>query len=237
MNVLNADELMAYNGKEGKPIYIAYKGDVYDVTGSRLWKGGVHMLRHHAGTDLTSDIQAAPHTAEILQRYPKVAAFTKEVSPEQRMPPVLSRLIKRFPFLRRHPHPMTVHFPIVFMFAATIFTLIYLGTGMESFESTAFHCLAAGLLFTPIVIATGYYTWWLNYWARPMKPVIIKQRCSIVLLATEVVALILRIAIPDILSPIRLVSIIYLIPVCSLFPLVTIIGWHGATLTFPLDKE
>jgi predicted heme/steroid binding protein/uncharacterized membrane protein len=237
MNVINTDDLKAYNGKEGKPAYIVYEGDVYDVTESRLWKGGTHMLRHHAGADLTSEIQAAPHTPEVLQRYQKVALLSKGAAAQETMPLLGSRLMKRFPFLRRHPHPMTVHFPIVFMFSATIFTLLYLCTGIESFESTGLHCLAAGLLFTPIVMATGYYTWWLNYSARPMKPVIIKQRCSILLLATETITFIWRLSVPDILSPIRPASAAYLVLVCSLFPLVAVVGWFGSTLTFPLEKE
>ena len=79
------------------------------------------------------------------------------------MPAMLSRLLVRFPMLRRHPHPMTVHFPIVFAFSAAVFTLLYLVTGIASFESTALHCLGAGLLFTPVAMTTGYFTWWLNY--------------------------------------------------------------------------
>ena len=36
-------ELQQYNGKNGNPAYIAYKGTVYDVTGSDLWKDGRHQ--------------------------------------------------------------------------------------------------------------------------------------------------------------------------------------------------
>ena len=48
-----------------------------------------------------------------------------------------------FPMLRRHPHPMTIHFPIVFMFSTTLFTLLYFLTGVRSFELTALNCLGA----------------------------------------------------------------------------------------------
>jgi uncharacterized membrane protein len=132
---------------------------------------------------------------------------------------------------------MTVHFPIVFMFAATMFTLLYLLTGISAFELTALHCLGAGLIFTPVAMATGYYTWWLNYLAKPLRPVIIKQRVAIVLMICEIIAFAWRIAAPDILAPFRLASGIYLILILFLFPLAVVLGWFGASMTFPVEKE
>ena len=46
------DELGKFDGKEGRPSYVGYKGKVYDVTESSLWIGGDH-LGHEAGEDLT----------------------------------------------------------------------------------------------------------------------------------------------------------------------------------------
>lgn len=132
------------DGKDGRRILVAVEGKVYDVTGSKLWANGVHMRRHHAGRDLTTDIQAAPHGPEMLARYPEVGALKKEAGPVAEAPEILSRLLSRFPVLRRHPHPMTVHFPIVFMFSAAMFTLLYLLTGIRGFEVTAVNCLGAG---------------------------------------------------------------------------------------------
>jgi len=225
------------NGENDKPIYIAHKGKVYDVSGSRLWKGGVHMKRHKSGNDLTTDIQAAPHETDVLERYPQIGVLKIEEETPMPMPEFLSLLLKRFPMLRRHPHPMTVHFPIVFMFSATVFTIFFLLTGINSFETTAFHCLGAGVLFSVVAIATGWYTWWLNYQATPLKAVNIKKSVSIIMLATATLAFIIRVAVPDILNPFRVISLFYLIPVLSLFPFVTVIGWFGASLTFPIEKE
>lgn len=236
MKEINSDELAKNNGKNGTPAYIVHGGSVYDVTESKLWKGGIHMQIHRAGGDLSAEIQAAPHGTEVLERYPRIAVLKKEDAPERAMPKTASRLLTRFPTLRRHPHPMTVHFPIVFMFSATLFTLLFLLTGIGSFESTALNCLGAGLIFTPVAMATGYYTWWLNYQARPLRPVTIKQTLSMLLLGIEVIAFIWRITVPDILSSFRLASAVYLMLLCSLFPLVAVIGWFGASLTFPLDK-
>ena len=61
------EELARFNGQNGKPVYIAHGGKVIDVTASKLWKSGLHMKRHHAGKDLTTDIQAAPHSLEVLE--------------------------------------------------------------------------------------------------------------------------------------------------------------------------
>jgi predicted heme/steroid binding protein/uncharacterized membrane protein len=237
MKEIDTKELAKANGEKGRPVYIAHQGKVYDVSKSTLWKGGLHMNRHRAGHDLTADIQAAPHGPEVLERYPQVAGLKRQASAGPEMPAILARLLKRFPMLRRHPHPMTVHFPIVFTFAATTFTLLSLVTGIRAFELTAVHCLGAGLIFTPLAMATGYYTWWLNYLSRPLRPVTIKQRVAIVLLICEIIAFVWRIATPDILDPVRLAGVGYLVLILSLFPLAVVLGWFGATLTFPAEKE
>ncbi len=62
------EELKQYNGKDGKPVYIAYQGKVYDVSEKVLWSGGEHMGLHEAGHDLTDEIELAPHREEVLER-------------------------------------------------------------------------------------------------------------------------------------------------------------------------
>jgi predicted heme/steroid binding protein len=62
------EELKQYDGKNGKPAYIAYQGKVYDVSQSKLWSDGDHMGLHEAGKDLTEDIDLAPHREEVLER-------------------------------------------------------------------------------------------------------------------------------------------------------------------------
>jgi predicted heme/steroid binding protein/uncharacterized membrane protein len=237
MEAIHQKDLESYNGQNGGPVYIAHEGKVYDVTDSQLWKDGLHMKRHQAGHDLTTDIQAAPHGSEVLERYPQVGVLKKEDFIRQEIPVILSRLLKRFPMLRRHPHPMTIHFPIVFMFATTVFTVLYLITGIRSFEPTALNCLGGGLLFTPLAMGTGYYTWWLNYLASPLRPVKIKKAGSAILLALEIAIFVWRMAVPDILVSFRLISGLYLILVLSVLPLVIVLGWFGAKMAFPIQKE
>jgi uncharacterized membrane protein len=132
---------------------------------------------------------------------------------------------------------MVVHFPIVFMFAATLFNLLYLITGIKSFEVTALHCLGGGILFTPLAILTGWFTWWLNYLAKPMRAVTIKICFSILLLGVSISVFIWRIWDPGILIAFAGRSIFYFLLILSLLPIVTVIGWFGGTLTFPLKEK
>lgn len=237
MKEFKADELAEYNGENGNPIYIAYGGKVYDVSESKLWRNGIHMKRHKAGCDLTTDIQAAPHEKDVLERYPQVGVLKKAAVEEREIPQPIAWIINRFPFLRRHPHPMTVHFPIAFMFSTTVFNLLYLISGVKSFETTALHCLGGGIIFTVVAIATGLYTWWLNYMAKMLKPVKIKIPLSLIMLALAIIIFVWRITVPNVLDSLRGAGFVYLLLVISLSVIITIIGWNGAAMTFPVEKE
>jgi predicted heme/steroid binding protein/uncharacterized membrane protein len=237
MKEITPETLAASQGKEGNPVYIAHKGKVYDVSASKLWGTGAHMGRHHAGADLTAEINAAPHGTEVLERFEQVGVLAAKKPSDQSIPPVLARLLARYPMVKRHPHPMTVHFPIVFMFTIAVATLLYLLTKYEGFELTALCSLGAGVLFIPVAMTTGYFTWWLNYMAKPMRPVTIKKSLSFILLVIDIILFIWRITTPAILSSPGLARDIYVVLAISLFFIVTVIGWFGASLTFPLEKK
>jgi predicted heme/steroid binding protein len=61
---ITPEELVHFDGREGRPAYIAYAGKVYDVSGSRLWRDGSHARKHLAGSDLTPALKTAPHGEE-----------------------------------------------------------------------------------------------------------------------------------------------------------------------------
>ena len=229
-------ELREFDGKEGKPAYVAQNGKVYDVSDSKRWKGGLHMNRHHAGNNLTTDIQAAPHDPSVLERYPQVGTLKEEAQTDQQLPPALSRLLEKVPFFRRHPHPMTIHFPIAFTFATFGFTFLYLIAGLPNFDVAAFYCLGAAVCFTPVAILTGFYTWWVNYGARSIRAVRIKQKLSFVLLAVETGLFIWHWKKPFLLQTLNWQALLYLLLILFMFFVATLIGWFGASLTFPLEK-
>lgn len=69
---LTPEELSVYDGKEGHPAWFAFEGKIYAATASRLWKQGLHMGRHNAGSDLTEALKLAPHGVEKLSSIPVV---------------------------------------------------------------------------------------------------------------------------------------------------------------------
>jgi predicted heme/steroid binding protein/uncharacterized membrane protein len=236
MKKLDLKSLAEFNGNDGKPIYIAYRGKVFDVSNSKIWKGGLHMNRHRAANDLSVEFKSAPHGEEVFERYPQVGILAQETEPARSMPPFLSSLIEHFPMLERHPHPMTVHFPIVFLLSAVFFNVLYLITDYGSIETTAFHCMIGGILFMPICLLTGLFTWWLNYLAKPMRPVTIKIICSCIVLFLSATIFFWRIVDPGVMYTSGMMRIIYFTVTLTLVPLISVIGWLGAGLTFPTKK-
>ncbi len=75
---ISHEDLRQFDGKEGRPAYIAYKGIIYDVSKNRLWKNGLHVMKHAAGHDLTDFLQDAPHGEDKMQSLPKVGNLVDE---------------------------------------------------------------------------------------------------------------------------------------------------------------
>ena len=65
---MTVSELAKFDGRDGKPAYIAYQGKVYDVSDSAFWMGGDHLGAHQAGKDLTAEMDMAPHGPENLDK-------------------------------------------------------------------------------------------------------------------------------------------------------------------------
>jgi predicted heme/steroid binding protein len=61
-------QLALRNGHDKEEVWIAYKGFVYDVTSSRLWRKGKHY-EHWAGQDLTDELKDAPHTEKVFEKF------------------------------------------------------------------------------------------------------------------------------------------------------------------------
>lgn len=82
---LNPDQLSQFDGKEGRPAYVAFNGTIYDVTGSRLWKDGSHFKKHAAGNDMSDVLKMAPHKEDKIIAMPVVGKLLQEI--EQKKPP------------------------------------------------------------------------------------------------------------------------------------------------------
>jgi len=74
VNLISPSQLALRNGQDKPEIWIAYKGKVYDVTHSRLWRNGKHY-EHWAGLDLTAELADAPHTEQVFEKLKQVGVL------------------------------------------------------------------------------------------------------------------------------------------------------------------
>jgi predicted heme/steroid binding protein/uncharacterized membrane protein len=230
MKEITSEELSSFNGKEGKPVYIVFQGNVYDVSKSPLWSKGLHMNRHPSGKDLAEEISAAPHGTEVLERYPRVGVLKKGAPEElKHLPLVLQNFLQKFPMARRHPHPMIVHFPIALLMASSLFVLLYLIFKNPSFEITSFYLFILGAIASPFAMATGLLTWWVNYRLKLTLFVKRKIQFSIPLLIFEIILILWRSSQSQISNP------LYFIMIVILTPIVSLLGYYGGQMTFPTE--
>ncbi|NIK74066.1 putative heme/steroid binding protein [Thermonema lapsum] len=72
MRTYTRAQLALRNGQDKPEIWVAYRGVIYDVSASRLWRQGKHY-EHWAGQDLTAELDGdAPHTARVFEKFPVV---------------------------------------------------------------------------------------------------------------------------------------------------------------------
>ena len=234
MKEFSREELQQHNGKDQPTVYVGYDGKVYDVSESKLWKTGSHMKRHPSGANLTEEIGGAPHGPEVFERVSQVGTLKPEKDPmDEGIPDFLLALFEKVPMLRRHPHPMTVHFPLVFNLLFPFFNVLFVLTGYEPFEKTAFHMLILNVPAMLVGMSTGPLTWWVNYGAKMSTDIRIKLRVSCLLFILVLVALFWRVLNPDVLVNMDLTGWAYLALSSSFAVLVGILGWFGAKMTFP----
>lgn len=67
-------QLALRNGQDREEVWCAYKGTIYDVSSSRLWRNGQHY-EHWAGQDLTAELADAPHTEKVFERFTKIGVL------------------------------------------------------------------------------------------------------------------------------------------------------------------
>ncbi len=107
---LTMEELHSFDGKEGRPAFIIYKGKIYDVTKSKLWKDGSHARKHLAGHDLTDVLKTAPHGEERILSMPEVGRL---IEAGQKIPrPLPERIFYFFAYMN-----LVLVFLIVFVIA------------------------------------------------------------------------------------------------------------------------
>ncbi len=167
--------------------------------------------------------------------------MNEEATQEQKTTGFLENLLRKHPSLRRHPHPIFAHFPIAFMMGAAFFAFLFAVSGVKSFESTTIDLIAVGTLASIFAMASGFFTWWLNYGARPMVSIVIKITTSILLLMDGIVLFVWKLLNPNILFNLRTSpstdNWIFFVLTLLLFPLAMILGYVGGNITFPVKKD
>jgi len=233
MAEITREELHGHDGKEGNKAYVVYEGKVYDVTASKLWRNGVHLKTHHAGHDLTLAMKAAPHGPEVMSRYEAVADLVEEkkVVPAGPLFKTPSRLVAMI--LDRHPHPISVHFPIALCISAACLTALSLFVTDPALERASTYNLILAVLSTPVSIFTGLLSWYYNYngiWTHIYR---MKTFLSILLVVEFAAVLITRYGFLTGSETGGLWYWLYTGTVLAMAPTVMGLGYYGGKITFP----
>jgi predicted heme/steroid binding protein len=61
-------QLALRNGQDKPEIWVAFEGQIYDVSASKLWRKGKHY-EHWAGQDLTDELKDAPHSQQVFDKF------------------------------------------------------------------------------------------------------------------------------------------------------------------------
>lgn len=70
-------QLALRNGQDRDEVWVAYNGNIYDVTVSRLWFTGFHY-EHWAGQDLTEELADAPHSDKVFEKFEIIGKLSVE---------------------------------------------------------------------------------------------------------------------------------------------------------------
>lgn len=62
------EELRRQDGERGARKWVAYRGQVYDVSDCPRWRKDLHENLHFPGLDLTGALPEAPHGEQVFTR-------------------------------------------------------------------------------------------------------------------------------------------------------------------------
>ena len=225
--MMTLEKLKQYNGQNSQKSYIAYKGNVYDVSSSPLWENGIHKKIHQAGLDLTSAMEHAPHAEEVF------AGFTIV----DRLEEIDESKIDWVKWYRKyHPHPMLVHFPIALHLFAAGLNIVFLFDQNSSFSTAVFYTFFVATLMGLLAMLSGLLSWWINYQLAFTNIFIIKISLSVITLILGIVGIMIYLDDPQVVYLRTLPSILYHGIIFLTGITVIILAHNGGKLTWP-DKE
>ena len=214
--------LKEFNGKAGKPAYIAFKGKIYDVSKSRLWADGDHRGHHVAGSDLTPGLINAPHQEEVLSKFPVIGELKEES--------YTHRLQKKIEGL--HFHSMIVHFSVALGLLIPFFALVYLVTNDIVFEKVSFYLLILLLVTTPLSGLSGFFSWKVTYEGRRSRIFNRKIVFTIAIIILVVGCTVWRILVPNLLIEKSIISYVYFVLLVGMAGITAVLGHYGGRIIF-----
>jgi len=223
---MTRDELKLYDGRNGSKAYVAYKGRVYDVTNSSMWKDGQHQGMHSAGLDLTPMLADAPHGSEVFKGFTVVGILQEDKTE------VTNKENLRVWYKKFHPHPMVAHFPIVLHIFATLLDLLFFVTPKEIYALGVFYMFLIATVFGFIAMIPGVLSWWINYNFSSSRPFIVKIIVATLTLLLGVVGIVLYYANPAIVYEASLEGIIYHFIIILTGINVIVLGYYGGKITW-----
>jgi predicted heme/steroid binding protein/uncharacterized membrane protein/ActR/RegA family two-component response regulator len=215
-------ELARHDGKEGRAAYLAFKGKVYDATGSRLWKLGKHGVVHLAGADLTQEIANAPHGEQVLARLPILGDLAKEEA-------VHLQWLRKLDSV--HPHITLNHVTIAYTLAAPFTFAAWMVSGLAFFDQITLYLIVLGLVAATLGFSTGMISWVVNYESKASRVFNLKIANGMLLFFMLLSALAWRLTGPEtVLS--RPGSFLYLTALLVPFVLVLVLDYNGKKIVY-----
>ncbi|MBW2260614.1 MAG: cytochrome b5 [Deltaproteobacteria bacterium] len=230
MKPITREELEKGDGEQDRPALVSVDGRIYDVSSSGMWTGGKHMNVHGAGRDLSAEIKAAPHGPDVLERFEQVGEMKQEGDGAADAYPKPGKLVSMI--LARHPHPVSVHFPIALSLAGALFAVLGVVLSNETLEAAGFYNLVFGAVMSPPAIGAGLLSWWYNYggaWTPIFRKKIV---LSVLYLIVAGSAIAIRLALPEAGDAIPW-NWVYVALAAVLPPVAVSLGFLGGKITFP----
>ncbi len=224
---MTLETLKQYNGQNGQKAYIAFKGKVYDVSSSPLWKNGIHKKIHQAGLDLTSAMEHAPHAEEVFDGF----AIVDKIDEIDESKMYWVKWYRKY-----HPHPMLVHFPIALHLFAVGLNIVFFFDQKDSYATAVFYTFFVATVMGIFAMLSGLLSWYINYQMALTRIFIIKISLSVITIILGIIGIMIYVDNPQVVYLTTLPSILYHAIIFLTGITVIILAHNGGKLTWP-DKE